>query len=366
MIKNQDNNVFVDEKEMSAGTNNGLNKPDKPKDHKGMFQKKYVARHITFYALLVFLTLYLFTGVITTEWHGWAKTSHIEIANYVFIIINVVILGLVNYEILRLVGGTKWPIYTQVITYLLMIFLFLFPAEAVADEYGAIGAINYPFYTFLNFTWLKPWIIFFIYLCTILLYYCLVFSSKDITFDKMTLVLIFTLYLTFAFKAMNKFMLNPAYGWSSVVWLALIITLTDIFAFVGGVTYGKHKLAPTISPNKTWEGAATGTVFAAGVAITYAILMFHFDSNSQHLVFNFFSNDNDKNVMRYVIYVLLAIVLSILSQLGDLSFSWVKRRYDIKDFSNLLPGHGGVLDRLDSFSLVFFVMFIISNVVLKQ
>ncbi|WP_374696471.1 phosphatidate cytidylyltransferase [Spiroplasma endosymbiont of Polydrusus formosus] len=366
MIKNQNNNVFVDEKEMSEGTNNGLNKPDKTKYHKGIFQKKYVVRHITFYALLVFLILYLFIGVITTEWHGWTKTPHIEIANYVFIIINVVILGLVNYEILRLVGGTKWPIYIQVITYLLMIFLFLFPAELVADEYGDIEAINYPFYISLNFIWLKPWIIFVIYLCTILVYYCLVFSSKDITYGKMTLFLIFTLYLTFAFKAMNKFMLNPAYGLSSVVWLVLIIILTDTFAFVGGVIYGKHKLAPMISPNKTWEGAVMGTFFAAGVATTYAILMFHFDSNSQHWVFNFFSNDNDKNVMRYVIYVLLAIVLSILSQLGDLSFSWIKRRYYIKDFSNLLPGHGGVLDRLDSFSLVFFVMFIISNVALKQ
>ncbi|WP_342255686.1 phosphatidate cytidylyltransferase [Spiroplasma endosymbiont of Poecilobothrus nobilitatus] len=363
MINNQEDNVLVNENKKSTGDDNLTNKESKSKEHKGMFQKKYVARHITFYFLLVFLGLYLFTGVIATEWHG--NAPHIEIANYVFIGINAVILGLVNYEILRLFGGTKWPIYTQVITYLLIIFLFLFPAESIATEYGGIGSINYPFYTLLNWNSLKPWIIFVIYLCAILGYYCLVFSSKEITFGKMTLVLIFTLYLTFALKAMNKFMLNTAYGWSSVVLLALIIILTDTFAFVGGVTYGKHKLAPTISPNKTWEGAVTGTILAAGIAITYAILMFHFVT-SNHWVFNFFSNDNVQNVMRYVIYVLLAFVLSILSQLGDLSFSWIKRRYNIKDFSNLLPGHGGILDRLDSFSLVFFVMFIISNIVLQR
>ncbi|WP_424527387.1 phosphatidate cytidylyltransferase [Spiroplasma endosymbiont of Glossina fuscipes fuscipes] len=364
-MNNKQDNVLVDETNAPSDTNgNNITVTKKVEQKKGMFQKKYVARHITFYVLLIFLGLYLFTGAIATEWQG--KVAHIDIADYVFIGINVVILGLVNYEILRLVGGTKWPIYTQVITYLLMVFLFLFSVESVAENYGGIGAINYPFYTLLNWNWLKPWIIFVIYLCAILVYYCLVFSSKEITFGKMTLVLIFTLYLIFAFKAMNKFMLNPDYGWSSVVWLALIIILTDTFAFVGGVSYGKHKLAPNVSPNKTWEGAATGTIMAAGIAITYAVLMFNLNENEKHWVFNFFSNDNDKHVMRYVIYVLLAFVLSILSQLGDLSFSWIKRRYDIKDFSNLLPGHGGVLDRLDSFSLVFFVMFIISNVALQR
>ncbi|WP_425380426.1 phosphatidate cytidylyltransferase [Spiroplasma endosymbiont of Stenodema calcarata] len=364
MISNNQDDILVEENITPVGKNNdNPTVTKKIEQRKGMFQKKYAARHITFYVLIFFLALYLFIGTIATEWHN--KFAHIEIANYFFIGINAVILGLVNYEILRLVGGTKWPIYTQVITYILMLFLFLFPAESVAENYAGIGAINYPFYTLLNWNWLKPWIIFVIYLCAILGYYCLTFSSKEITFGKMTLVLIFTLYLLFAIKAMNKFMLNPDYGWSSVVWLALIIILTDTFAFIGGVTYGKHKLAPNVSPNKTWEGAITGTVMAAGIAIAYAVLMFLFASE-KNWVFNFFSNDNDQNVMRYVIYVLLAFVLSILSQLGDLSFSWIKRRYNIKDFSNLLPGHGGVLDRLDSFSLVFFVMFIISNVALQH
>lgn len=181
-MNNQEDNVLVNENETSTEKHNLTNNVSKNKEHKGMFQKKYVARHITFYSLLVFLSLYLFTGAIATEWHN--NVPHIEIANYVFIGINAVILGLVNYEILRLVGGTKWPIYTQIITYLLIIFLFLFPAESIANEYGGIGAINYPFYTLLNWNWLKPWIIFVIYLCAILGYYCLVFSSKEILLVK--------------------------------------------------------------------------------------------------------------------------------------------------------------------------------------
>lgn len=361
-MNNQKDNVLVDAKKILKKNNNLNKKLSQIKDRKGIFQKKYVSRHITFYVLLIFLTLYLFTGAIAYEWHD--TVSHIEIANYVFIMINTVIIGLANYEILRLVGGIKWPIYTQIITYLLIIFLFLFPIESIDNQYLGIKIINY-IYILLNWNLLKRWIIFVIYLSVILVYYCLMFSSKEIIFSKMTLVLFFSLYLIFALKAMNKFMLNPAYGWSSVVWLILIIILTDTFAFIGGIAYGKHKLAPIVSPNKTYEGAITGTILSSVIVITYAVLMFNF-STSNHWVFNFFSNDNDKNAMRYVIYVLLSFVLSILSQLGDLLFSWIKRRYNIKDFSNLLPGHGGILDRLDSFLLVFFVMFIISNLALHQ
>ncbi|WP_368486962.1 phosphatidate cytidylyltransferase [Spiroplasma sp. DGKH1] len=325
-----------------------------------MFQKKYRQRYITFGVLLCFLVLYMFTGAITTEWQTMA---HIDVANYVFIILNCLILCLVNYEILKLNGGDKWPIYTQVITYLLIVFLYILPVERVSEGYAPI---NFPFYTYANWGWLQNWLIFVIYFFVFLVYMVLILSGKDITFGKMFITFAFSIYMIFAFKAMTKFMLNPNFGWSSVLWLALIIILTDTFAFVGGVSYGKHKLAPNVSPNKTWEGAITGTLVASAIAIAYAILMFKFtDQADGKWVFDFFSNDNSQNTMRYIIYVLLAIILSILSQLGDLSFSWIKRKYNIKDFSNLLPGHGGVLDRLDSFSLVFVVMFIISAILMK-
>lgn len=364
MIKNNKDNTFIKKNKSLKEKKNLIKKILKFNKFKIIFKKKYITRYITFCIMLLFLAIYLFIGAITTEWNKNVK--YIEIINYIFIGINIIILFFINYEILLLVGGIKWPIYTQIITYLLIFFLFLFPTESVTNEYNGIGgSINYPFYTLLNWNWLKPWIIFIIYLCVILIYYCLLFFSKKITFSKITIVIIFILYLIFSLKTMNKFMLNFSYGWSSVLWLILIVILTDTFSFIGCFFSKNHKLAPKISPNKTLEGAIIGTVFATIIAFIYAILMFNF-SNSNRWVFNFFSNENEKNIMRYIIYFLLSFLLSVLSQLGDLLFSWIKRCYNIKDFSNLLPGHGGILDRLDSFSLVFFAMFIISNIVLQQ
>lgn len=123
-----------------------------------------------------------------------------------------------------------------------------------------------------------------------------------------------------------------------LVWLIVIACSTDIFALVGGMLIGKHKLTP-ISPKKTIEGSVTGLIVAAIIG-TFFYLMFINKEAS--------------------IPVLIAIVavLSIAGQLGDLFFSLIKRENDIKDYSNLIPGHGGILDRIDStvFILLFYVI----------
>ena len=117
------------------------------------------------------------------------------------------------------------------------------------------------------------------------------------------------------------------------IYLFSITILTDTFAQLGGSLIGKHKLAPKISPNKTWEGAIVGGIMGTLCASTvYYIAV-----------------SNTVNIMGLVVITLL---LSCLGQLGDLFFSAVKRNHDIKDFSNIMPGHGGVLDRLDSIIFV--------------
>lgn len=109
--------------------------------------------------------------------------------------------------------------------------------------------------------------------------------------------------------------------------LILIFILTDTFALVCGKVFGKHKLIPHVSPNKTWEGSIGGSIIATiGVSIFYHYLV---------------------SPITWKI-VLGILVLSIIGQIGDLIFSKIKRENDIKDFSNLIPGHGGILDRLDS------------------
>ncbi len=125
------------------------------------------------------------------------------------------------------------------------------------------------------------------------------------------------------------------------VWLALFATyLCDTGAYIVGSMIGKHKLIERISPKKTLEGAIGGVVVSFVGTMVFAFvsgIQFH------------------QNISDVYILIFLCLTLPIVSQIGDLAFSAIKRYFKIKDFSKLFPGHGGVLDRIDSlvFSLVY-------------
>lgn len=119
----------------------------------------------------------------------------------------------------------------------------------------------------------------------------------------------------------------------TVLYLLIITIATDTFGLVGGKLVGKHKLIENVSPKKTWEGLIVGTLLGT-----------LFGS-----VFYYITINDSINVIYIIIGTLM---LSIIGQLGDLIFSTIKRLYGKKDFSNILPGHGGILDRLDSFIFV--------------
>jgi phosphatidate cytidylyltransferase len=120
------------------------------------------------------------------------------------------------------------------------------------------------------------------------------------------------------------------------VWLLLaamaLVWVADISAYFAGRTFGKHKLAPTISPGKTWEGVAGAVV---GVLI-YGAIVLNFSPLAGRLA------------LPLPVLVLLLLLLTAVSVMGDLFESLLKRQVGIKDSSNLLPGHGGVLDRIDA------------------
>lgn len=125
------------------------------------------------------------------------------------------------------------------------------------------------------------------------------------------------------------------------IFLFLITILTDTFAYIGGKTFGKNKLIPSVSPNKTIEGTIIGTI--VGTIIPSIFYLYMVDPGAS---------------LGFII--IMVFTLSVLGQLGDLFFSSIKRFYNIKDFSNLMPGHGGVLDRFDSiiFALIGYVILI--------
>ena len=129
------------------------------------------------------------------------------------------------------------------------------------------------------------------------------------------------------------------------IYIISITILTDTFAYVGGKLLGKHKLIPRVSPNKTIEGSVIGSL--VGTIIPSIYYLFMVDPG-----------------MNMPIIIIITLVISILGQLGDLLFSSIKRYYKTKDFSNLLPGHGGILDRFDSVLIASIVYVIIKTLFL--
>lgn len=131
---------------------------------------------------------------------------------------------------------------------------------------------------------------------------------------------------------------------SMYIWLILFATYAcDTFAYFSGRFFGKHKLNERVSPKKTIEGSIGGWLFGLLFALGFWKFMMLED--------------------QFMIALLAGIFLPLFAQVGDLSFSAIKRAFGIKDYGNLLPGHGGVLDRIDSllFNLVcfYFIMMVV-------
>jgi phosphatidate cytidylyltransferase len=120
---------------------------------------------------------------------------------------------------------------------------------------------------------------------------------------------------------------DPVQGWTALMLVLLVVWVTDIGGYFAGRGIGGPKLWPRVSPNKTWAGAIGG--FAASLAVAWGFSAFDLGKTS--------------------VLLLLGSALSIASQLGDLFESAVKRRFGVKDSSHIIPGHGGLLDRLDGF-----------------
>ncbi|MCX7320142.1 MAG: phosphatidate cytidylyltransferase [Hyphomicrobiales bacterium] len=117
------------------------------------------------------------------------------------------------------------------------------------------------------------------------------------------------------------------WGFAALIFILLVVWLTDIGGYFAGRGIGGPKLWPRVSPKKTWAGAIGGTVLSIVVAVGFA----------------------QAGIGKLVPLVMLAVVLTVLSQLGDLFESAIKRRFGVKDSGQIIPGHGGLLDRLDGY-----------------
>ncbi|MBE6139866.1 MAG: CDP-archaeol synthase [Firmicutes bacterium] len=141
--------------------------------------------------------------------------------------------------------------------------------------------------------------------------------------------------------SMSLFYLYRTIGLNIIIFLFLITIITDSYAYFAGRLIGKNKLLEEISPKKTWEGTIVGSLIGTFVCSVYYLTVIN----------------PEASIFAVSVVVLF---LTLVGQFGDLFFSAIKRKYKVKDFSNIMPGHGGVLDRLDSsiFVMLAFTFFL--------
>jgi len=150
------------------------------------------------------------------------------------------------------------------------------------------------------------------------------------------LMMVLSLYVAFGFVAL--IMIRMEHHVMFTLWIIISMWVADSGAYITGRKWGKTKLAPTISPNKTWEGLIGGIVCALAVAVLIQLWY---------------------PVTGSMVYTLiLTMFISVGGQCGDLLESKVKRYYSVKDSGKILPGHGGIFDRFDSLIFVVLILWI--------
>ena len=127
-----------------------------------------------------------------------------------------------------------------------------------------------------------------------------------------------------------------------ILFVAVGACLNDAFAYFVGVFFGKHKMIERISPKKTWEGFFGGVILTSIFLCAWAFILAAVDNGNHAILKGLLDLDHWYHI------IILSTLIPLVSVLGDLVFSSIKRYYGIKDFSNVLPGHGGILDRMDS------------------
>lgn len=272
------------------------------------------------------------------------------IGDWVFLALVSFIVGVGLYEIIKSTGK-KYPlpiiILLYIFTFSFVFWVFLQKGNDVQSSAVYYDFTNHHFYMYdiRISTMGVGFLISMLFLSTII-------SQKTDLNDvfylfTMSLFLGFSgqslLFLRFCPEALtlNKYVYQNEYIASIlIIFIACGTMLNDICAYFVGILFGKHKMAPVISPKKTWEGFFGGIILSSIITTGLALL--------SDLVFGVPILKGIIDAEHWYYIVIISICLGLSSVLGDLMFSSIKRSYNIKDFGTIFPGHGGVLDRFDS------------------
>lgn len=170
------------------------------------------------------------------------------------------------------------------------------------------------------------------FLCVMAMFLEMVLLHKHVRCQEVLFVAVVSLLVTASFDMLISLLHGSAYGLACVILALCSAWISDTGAYFSGTFLGKHKLCPEISPKKTVEGFFGGIVADIAVMIVFALIC--------HLITGAH--------VHYLWLAFAAVLCAVISVLGDLSASVLKRQQGLKDFGNIMPGHGGVMDRFDS------------------
>jgi len=157
------------------------------------------------------------------------------------------------------------------------------------------------------------------------------FRNTPARIDNIAYFLLGQVYITMPICLMYKIV---SYNYILLLALFVIIWASDTFAYLAGSLFGKHKLSPSISPNKSWEGVVCGLIGALLTALVFYLTV---------------SEPTACEIsVSFIRWLIFAVVIVVFGTLGDLLESLLKRTVGVKDSGHIMPGHGGLLDRLDS------------------
>ena len=246
------------------------------------------------------------------------------------------------FEVLRVMGIQK-KLLISIPSLIIAVPLPLFADDFFHEWYpGGVG--HFPHFTYFCIV-LCVFFIYLLYLITVA-----VFTKGAVSVQTIGPVFISVFYVVASFTSLV--ISRTLEGGAFTFLLAFICPwFSDMFAYFTGRLFGKHKLIPEISPKKTVEGAIGGIIFGTAIAPIYGFV-------ATLMPFGL----TEGVVPNYIVLTVAGFILSIVGQVGDLWASLIKRSYGAKDFSNIFPGHGGVLDRFDSVLACSTVLMIISAI----
>ncbi len=174
------------------------------------------------------------------------------------------------------------------------------------------------------------------YIFSIMFAFFLIMVCYVVNFPKFTATVAITTFFCFVYAPVNMsfvYLLRIRPYGIYFAWIPFIAWVCDTSAYFVGRSFGKHKLVPKLSPKKTIEGAIGGILGSVLVGVLFGYILYVNETHDIRII---------------AILVVITFVGSIIAQLGDLLASGIKRDHNIKDYGNLIPGHGGIMDRFDS------------------